>query len=103
MGKEYVRAMVAFFTNDLPQFEPVAGWSSSGRTVSTGQNPGRRRSATIRRRATCAFCRVTAVDTWQATVRSLPPLSSRSVSAPSAITVVLSRMGVTATRSHPAR
>ena len=45
VGKEYVRAVGAFLTNDLPQFEPVAGWSSSGRTFSTGQIP---RTAAVR-------------------------------------------------------
>ena len=51
-----------------------------GRSV---RYPGRQ-SATIRRWAPCAFCRVTTADTRHATVRSAPPWSSRRVATPSA-------------------
>jgi hypothetical protein len=37
-------------TNDFPQFESVAGWSSSVRMSVQARHPGRQRSGTIRRR-----------------------------------------------------
>ena len=40
MGRGYVRAMVAFLTNDSAEFEPVAGWSSPRRAFSAGRTQG---------------------------------------------------------------
>ncbi len=55
VGKEFVRAMVAFLTNDSAEFEPVADSSSSGRTFSTGQIP---RTAAVRDYPTTGSLRV---------------------------------------------
>ena len=56
VGKEFVRTVVAFLTNDSGELEPGAGWSSSGRTFRTGQIPedgsGSWRWATARGRST---------------------------------------------------
>ena len=78
VGKEYVRTVGAFLTND------VAAVRARGRLISIAVGvqyrpdaPGRQRSATIRRRAPCAFCRVTAVEAWRATIDSVPPWSFR--------------------------
>jgi hypothetical protein len=46
----------------LPEFSPWPLGHHRGRAFSTGQMPGRQRSATIRRRAASAFCRVTAAE-----------------------------------------
>jgi hypothetical protein len=55
VGKEYVRTGGAFLTNDVAAVRPGAGWSSSGRTFSTGQTP---RTAAVRDCPTTGALRV---------------------------------------------
>ena len=79
VGKEYVGAMVAFLTNDLAEVR------ARGRLViiraDVQYRPDTRdeqQFATILRRAPSAFCRAIAAEAWHATVRSVPPVSSRA-------------------------
>ena len=79
MGKEFVRATVAFLTNDLPLFEPVACRASSGgRSVPADSQDG---SGSRLSDDGLRVLSRNAAEGWHATVRSVPSLSSRAGSA----------------------
>jgi hypothetical protein len=79
VGKEYVRAMVAFLTNDFAVVRARGRLFIIGADVQyRPDTQDRQRSATIRRQALYAFWRATAAEPWHPTVRSVAPLSVRA-------------------------
>ena len=77
VGKEFVRTVVAFLTNDVAAVRARGRLVILGAAFSRGQT---RMAAAVRdypMTGSRAFCRVTAAEAWRATVRSVPPWSFR--------------------------